>query len=233
VNDLARQAKLDAEKQVAARASLDFIQDGQVVGLGSGSTAAYFIQFLAERVRAGLKIRGVPTSIRSRDLAASLGIPLVTLRECTDIDIDIDGADEVDSRMNLIKGGGGALLREKIIASAARNFVVIGDSAKHVPTLGAFPLPIEIVAFAEPMLVSKISTLGADVCLRCDPDGTPFKTDEGHQILDCKFGKIADPATLARQLKDLPGVVEHGLFIGMADVVLIGRDGEVTELRRT
>ena len=223
----------EAEKQLAARASLEYVKDGDVVGLGTGSTATYAIQFLAERVRAGLKIRGIPTSVRSRDLAASLGIPLTTLEEHPEVDIDIDGADEVDSNLNLIKGGGGALLREKVIASAAKKFLVIADSAKHVPVLGKFPLPVEVIPFAEPILKKRIAALGAKVRLRTYAYGNPFKTDEGHHILDCQFEKITDPGALDRALKAMPGVVEHGLFIGMATLVLIGKQDKVEELRRT
>jgi ribose 5-phosphate isomerase A len=228
---MAGQGNVDAEKQLAAQASLKFIKDGDVVGLGTGSTATYAIQFLAERVRAGLKIRGIPTSTRTRDLAMRLGIPLTTLEECPEIDVDIDGADEVDSQLNLIKGGGGALLREKIIAAASRKFVVIIDSGKHVGVLGAFPLPVEVIPFAEPILKRRITDLGAKVHLRTYAYGNPFMTDEGHHILDCQFSEITDPATLGRTLKDMAGVVEHGLFAGLADVVLIGSGKEVLELQ--
>jgi ribose 5-phosphate isomerase A len=220
----------DQQKQAAARASLKFVQDGNVVGLGSGSTAAYSVRFLVERVRAGLKIRGIPTSVATRDLAASLGIPLITLDECQQLDVDIDGADEIDPHLNLIKGGGGALLREKVIAAASRKFVVIGDASKQVQVLGAFPLPVEVIPFAGPLLIKAITALGAKVRLRTDVGGDPYMTDEGHHILDCQFGKIPDAPALARTLNNMPGVVEHGLFIGMADVALIGRDNEVLEL---
>ena len=222
----------DQEKQAAARASLNFIQDGYVVGLGTGSTAAYFIQYLGERVKAGLKIRGVPTSIQSRKLAESCGIPIVTLDEVQQIDVDVDGADEFDPQLRLIKGGGGALLREKIVASASRKFVVVTDASKQVQTLGKFPLPVEVIPFAESILTRRIVALGATVTLRKGKDGSPFRTDEGHHILDCHFGQIADPQALARILSDLPGVVEHGLFINMASVVLIGKGNEVVELKK-
>jgi len=221
----------DAEKQVAALAAVQLVKDGQVVGLGTGSTAAYFVQFLAERVRDGLKIRGVPTSDRTRELASSLGIPLTTLDECPDIDIGIDGADEVGPHLNLIKGGGGALLREKIIASAAREFIVIADSGKQVSVLGKFPLPVEVIPLAEPLLHKRIAALGAKVKLRTYAYGNPYKTDEGHHILDCEFGEIPDPPALARTLSDMPGVVEHGLFIGMAKVALFGKGKDVIEVR--
>jgi ribose 5-phosphate isomerase A len=222
----------DLEKQAAARASLRFIQEGQVVGLGTGSTAAYFIQFLGERVKAGLKIRGIPTSMHAQQLAEKSGVPLTTLDEVEQIDVDIDGADEFDPQLNLIKGGGGALLREKIVASASREFVVVSDSTKQVQVLGRFPLPVEIVPFAQSLLTRKIAALGATVSLRKSADGSPYRTDEGHRILDCAFGQIPNPAALAETLANMPGVVEHGLFIGMADIVLIGKGSEVMEIKK-
>jgi ribose 5-phosphate isomerase A len=222
----------DLEKEAAARASLRFVHDGNVVGLGTGSTAAYAVRFLGDQVRAGLKIRGIPTSVHTRDLAASLGIPLTTLDECQQIDVDIDGADEFDPQLNLIKGGGGALLREKIIASASRQVVIIADSSKQAAVLGTFPLPVEVVGFAQPLVAKRITALGATVKLRQDAKGNPFVTDEGHHILDCSFGKIPDPPALARILSDMPGVVEHGLFINLASVVLVAKGENVTELRR-
>jgi len=222
----------DQEKQAAARASLKFIQEGTVVGLGSGSTAAYFIRFLGERVKAGLKIRGVPTSVDAQHLAQSCGIPLISLGEVDHIDVDVDGADEFDPQLRLIKGGGGALLREKIVASASRKFVVVADSAKQVAMLGRFPLPVEVIPFAETMLARRITALGATVTMRTTAAGAPYKTDEGHHILDCHFGEIPDPPLLARTLKGMPGVVEHGLFIDLATLVLVGRGTEVAEFRR-
>jgi len=223
----------DHEKQAAARASLEFIHDGDVVGLGTGSTAAYVIQFLAQRIRDGFRVRGIPTSERTCELAVHAGIPLTTLDEVQQIDVAIDGADEIDPELNLIKGGGGALLREKIVASAARKFIVIADSSKQVPVLGAFPLPVEVIPFAEALLSKRIAALGASVTLRKGSLGEPLRTDEGHHILDCQFGQIADPAALARKLCDMPGVVEHGLFIGMADVALIGKGSEVVKIEGT
>lgn len=222
----------DQEKQAAARASLAFIHDGDIVGLGTGSTAAWFIQFLGERVKAGLKIRGVPTSVHAQQLAQQCGIPLTILDEAQHIDVDIDGADEFDPQLRLIKGGGGALLREKIVASAAKKFVVVADSSKQVTTLGKFPLPVEVIPFAQTLLARRIAALGAAVSIRKGNDGASFITDEGHHILDCHFGQIPDPAALARTLSDMPGVVEHGLFISMADVVLLGKGNQVIELRR-
>ena len=219
------------EKEAAARASLQFVKEGQVVGLGTGSTAAYFIQLLGEQVKNGLRIRGIPSSVRSGGQAASLGIALTTLDECSQIDVTVDGADEFDPELRLIKGGGGALLREKIVASATRQFVIVADETKRVAVLGKFPLPVEVIKFAQTLVKKKIEALGARVDLRLDASGKPFLTDENNHILDCRFGQIADADGLARQLSDMPGVVEHGLFIGMANVVLVAKGGEVEELR--
>jgi len=222
----------DNEKRLAASASLAFVKDGDVVGLGTGSTSAIAIEMLAEKVKAGLRIVGIPTSQRSKQLAESLGIPLTTLDEVPEIDVDIDGADEVDLQLRLIKGGGGALLREKVVASAARQFVVIADSSKQVAVLGAFPLPVEVIPFAEAVITRRVQALGATVTLRRYGYGNPFTTDEGHHILDCRFGAIPDPESLARTLNEIPGVVEHGLFINMANIVIMGKGDEVVELRR-
>jgi ribose 5-phosphate isomerase A len=224
-------AKQDQEKEAAARASLRFVKDGQIVGLGTGSTAACFIRLLGEQVKSGLRIRGIPTSVRSGALAAGLGIPLTTLDECLEIDVTVDGADEVDAHLRLIKGGGGALLREKIVASATKQLVIIADESKRVPVLGKFPLPVEVIKFAQAVVAKKITTLGAQVELRRAADGTPYLTDENNYILDCHFGQIPDADGLARRLSDIPGVVEHGLFIGMASVVLVANGSEVAEVR--
>jgi ribose 5-phosphate isomerase A len=227
----------DQEKEAAARASLRFVCDGNVVGLGTGSTAAYAVRFLGERVRAGLKIRGIPTSVRTKDLAASVGIPLTTLDEFQHpdfqgIDVTIDGTDEFDPQLHLIKGGGGALLREKIIASASRQVVIIADSSKQVAVLGKFPLPVEVIPFAQSLIAKRITALGAIVKLRLDAKGNVFVSDEGHHILDCSFGQIPDPPALARKLSDMPGIVEHGLFIDLATVVLVAKGEKVTEFLR-
>jgi ribose 5-phosphate isomerase A len=222
----------DQEKEAAARASLRFIKDGQVVGLGTGSTAAHFIQLLGEQVKQGLHVRGIPTSIRSKELAESLGIPLTTLDECQEIAVTVDGADEVDPQLRLIKGGGGALLREKIVASATKQLVIVADASKQVKMLGKFPLPVEVIRFSQALVSKRITALGANVQLRVDNSGKPFVTDENNHILDCHFGEIRDPDALARQLSDMPGVVEHGLFIGMASVALLARGSEIIELKR-
>jgi len=222
----------DQEKEAAARASLRFVKDGQVVGLGTGSTAAHFIKLLGEEVKDGLRVRGIPTSIRSRELAVSLGIPVITLDDCQEIDVTVDGADEVDPRLRLIKGGGGALLREKIVASATRQMIVVADASKQVQRLGKFPLPVEVIRFAQALVAKRVVTMGAEVQLRRDAAGSAYLTDENNYILDCRFGEIPDPDRLARELSEMPGVVEHGLFIGMASVALLARGSEIVELRR-
>jgi ribose 5-phosphate isomerase A len=222
----------DSEKEQAARASLKYVRDGQIVGLGSGSTATLAIRFLGERVRAGLNIRGIPSSVQSRELALELGIPLTTFDEYQQIDVTIDGADEFDPALNLIKGGGGAMLREKVVASASKQLVIVTDSSKQVSTLGRFPLPVEVIGFAEPLVAKKIGDLGATVTRRKDSSGKTYVTDEGHHILDCRFGQIPDPPGLARTLSEMPGVVEHGLFVGMASVVLMAKENAVVEFHR-
>ena len=159
--------------------------------------------------------------ITAQELAASLGIPLTTLDEVQQIDVTIDGADEVDPQLRLIKGGGGALLREKIVASATRKLVIIADSSKQVSMLGKFPVPVEVIKFAEALVAKEIAALGAAVTVRVDSSGRKFITDEGNHILDCRFGQISDPPALARSLESMPGVVEHGLFIDLASVAVI------------
>ncbi len=226
------QRSRDSEKQAAARAAVQLVESGNIVGLGSGSTATFAIQFLADRVRTGLKIVGIPTSQATKQLAEQLGIPLTTLDENPVIDIDIDGADEIDPRLNLIKGGGGAMLREKVIASASKRFVVVAESTKLVAHLGRFPLPVEVISFAEALVKRRIEALGAQVTLRKHKDGSIYVTDEGHHILDCNFGQIADPAALNAKLHEIPGVVEHGLFIGLAETAFVGKDGSVVQVKR-
>ena len=220
------------EKEAAARASLQYVKDGHVVGLGTGSTAAYFIKLLAEQVKGGLKIRGIPTSVRSRDLALGLGIPLITLDECQEIDVTVDGADEVDPQLRLIKGGGGAALREKIVASATKTMVVVADASKQVKKLGKFPLPVEVIKFAQAVVAKRITGLGAQVEVRANQDGTPYLTDENTHILDCRFGEIQDADKLCCELSQIPGVVDHGLFLGMASVAIFARGTEIEEWKR-
>jgi len=222
----------EQEKELAGRAAAKLVRDGDIVGLGSGSTAYFAVVALGERVKAGLKIVGIPTSVATEELARKLGIPLTTLDEHPEIDITIDGADEIDPHLNLIKGGGGALLREKVVASVTKKMVVVADSSKLVPELGKFPLPVEIIPFARAVVERKLASLGATPKLRLRPDGQPYITDNGNHILDASFGKIADPPAVARSLSDTPGVVEHGLFIGFAKMALVGRGSSVEEIPR-
>lgn len=222
----------DRAKANAARAAVALVEDGMRLGLGTGSTAEFMLQALAERVRNGLRVSGVPTSRRTADLAQGLDIPITTLAETPELDLAIDGADEFDPALNLIKGGGGALLREKIVAACAARFVVIVDDSKRVRRLGAYPLPVEIIALAAEPLRRRIAAQGAEARLRQGADGKPFLSDEGHPILDCAFGEIADPRALAAMLAAMPGVVEHGLFCDMADLVLVGTDDGVERLQR-
>jgi len=221
----------EREKELAGRAAAELVRDGNIVGLGTGSTAYYAVLALGERVKAGLKILGIPTSVQTADLARNAGIPLTTLDEHPEIDITIDGADEVDPHLRLIKGGGGALLREKVVASASKRMIVVADSSKLLPVLGKFPLPVEIIAFARAVVANKIASLGGSPKLRTKPDGTPYLTDNGNRILDCAFGKIDDPVALAGALSAIPGIAEHGLFVGLAKLALIGRGNRVEELR--
>ena len=230
-NEKDRDKDKDQEKEAAGRAAAKLVRDGEIVGLGTGSTAYFAVIALGERVKTGLKIIGIPTSVQTADLARAVGIPLTTLDEHPEIDVTIDGADEVDSKLNLIKGGGGALTREKVVASASKKMIVVADSAKIVAALGKFPLPVEVISFARTVVEKKIMLLGGSPKLRVKPDGTPFLTDNGNQILDCSFGKIADRPVLARELNDMPGVVEHGLFIGLAKLVVVGRGVSVEEIR--
>ncbi|MFG1180374.1 MULTISPECIES: ribose-5-phosphate isomerase RpiA [Xanthobacter] len=221
----------DPKRRAAAHA-LTYVTDGMRLGLGTGSTARHFVELLAEKVHAGLNILGVPTSEQTLSQAVSLGVPIATLDEAGPLDLCIDGADEVGPGLALIKGGGGALLREKIVASAAREMVVIADSSKKVAMLGRFPLPIEVVDFGvasiERHVAEAVRKAGCEgpVKLRRDGDGHPFVTDQGHLILDAHLGRIPDPAALARAVEEVAGVVEHGLFLGLARrVVLAGADG--------
>ena len=211
----------DTEKAAAARKSLEYVKDGMIVGLGSGSTATFAIQFLGEQVRQGLKIRGIPTSRASGELARSLNIPLTSFDEVDHTDVTIDGADEVAAGLALIKGGGGALLHEKIVASSSRKLVIVADEHKMVQTLGKFPLPVEVIPFAAAPVKAQLEKLGAHPVLRAGHDGKPYITDEGNYIFDCHYEKIPDPPAVAQSLKSLTGVVEHGLFLGLASVAIV------------
>ncbi|MCU1322351.1 MAG: ribose 5-phosphate isomerase [Acidobacteriaceae bacterium] len=216
----------DEAKRMAARRALEFVEDGMVLGLGSGTTSAIFIQELGERVKQGLKVRGIATSAASHELAKSLSISLTTFEEVSELDLAIDGADEVGPGLALIKGGGGALLREKIVESVARRFIVVADSSKLVATLGRFPLPVEVVQMALPIVTRKLEALNLNPKLRHHPDGSLYVTDEGNVLLDCVCGAIPDPAKTAADIRAIVGVVEHGLFLKMASLALIaGEDG--------
>src|SRR5579883_512542 len=218
-------------KKMVGEAAAQLVEDGMVVGLGSGTTVAFLVRALAERLRGGLRIAGaVPTSLETARLASSLGIPLVTLETNPTLDLDIDGADEIDPQLNLIKGGGGALLREKVVAAAARRFVVISDSSKLVPRLGVhFALPVEVVPFALSPVRRQLEALGASAQPRLR-EGQLYVTDNQNYILDCRFpAGIADPASLQARIRAVVGVVEHGLFLGMARQALIaGPNGLIT-----
>jgi ribose 5-phosphate isomerase A len=215
-----------AEKIEAARRSLDFVAAGMVVGLGSGSTAAEMVRLLGERVRAGLAIRGIPSSTATRQLALAAGIPLCDFSSVDAIDVTIDGADEVDPSGGMIKGRGGALLHEKILAVHSRRLVIVVDSTKAVRQLGTrTAVPVEVIPLAAPLVSRQLQGWGATITLRGAADGTPFISDEGNQILDCNFGPIPDPEALALRLDRLVGVVEHGLFLGLSPTLVVGGAG--------
>lgn len=214
-------------KQLAAEKAVEYVQDGMKVGLGTGSTAYWAIRKLGERVREGLNITAVATSQASEDQARELGIPLVAFGDIDSLDLTIDGADELDGRLQLIKGGGGALLREKIVAMGSTRMIVVADESKAVDTLGKFPLPVEIVPFAWEWTVAKLEKLGCKPELRRSGEEL-YRTDNGNYIADCHFGAIASAPELAGQLQGISGVVDHGLFIGIASMAIIGKqDGSI------
>jgi ribose 5-phosphate isomerase A len=227
---------IDTAKFVAARRAVDFVQDGMKLGLGTGSTSAWMVRCLGERIRSeGLRVTGVPTSRRTAELARDCGVPVASLDEARWLDLTIDGADEFDPQLNLIKGGGAALLQEKIVATASDQMIVIADAAKEVTALGAFPLPVEVIPFGwqttkaliEETLVS-LDVLGREAVLRMNGPA-PLVTDEANYIVDLHLKRIANPRQLALVLNQIPGVVENGLFIDICDVVVIGHgDGRVS-----
>ncbi|WP_460449547.1 ribose-5-phosphate isomerase RpiA [Alsobacter sp. SYSU BS001988] len=216
----------DLKREAAARA-VALVEPGMRLGLGTGSTARHFVDLLGERVRGGLKVVCVPTSEATRAQAASLGVPLTTLDETPELDLTVDGADEVDGQLRLIKGGGAAHLREKIVANASRRMIVIADDSKLVATLGRFPLPLEVVEFglgATRVAIEKVfaaTGCSGGLALRRRPDGAAVRTDSGHLVLDAALGRIPDPDALAARLDGVPGLVEHGLFIGLADAAIL------------
>jgi len=220
----------DEAKERAALRAIEFIQDGQIVGLGTGSTAKFAIMGIAQRVREGLKLGAVATSLATERMARELGIPIVDLNDVSGIDITIDGADEVDQSFNMIKGGGGALTREKLVALASVKRVIIVDEHKLVTILGeSWPLPVEVLPFAWTRSALMLSALGCSANLRGGKD-KPFVTDNGNYILDCKFAAITNPSQMEKDIDLIPGVIESGLFVGIADVLIVGFDDR-TEIR--
>jgi len=218
----------------AAEQALAMIEDGQAIGLGTGRAATEFVKALGPAIRAGLRVRAVPTSGATAGLARELGIPLISLEEVGQLDATFDGADEVAPNLDLIKGYGGALVREKIVAASSRRLIILVGEGKEVPALGTRgKLPVEVVPFGVTLASRHLMALGLPPTLRLDPNGVPFLTDNGNAILDCRTGPIADPEALDRAIDAIPGVVGTGLFLGMAEVVLIqGADGSVLVHRR-
>ena len=224
---------IDAPWETARRA-LDFVKDGQTLGLGSGRAAAAFVEVLGEKVRAGLRVRGVPTSIATAELATKVGVPLLALEEAGELDVAFDGADEVDPRLDLVKGYGGALVREMIVAASARRFVVLVGEEKLVSALGERGrIPVEIVPYALPLARRKLEGLGLEPVVRTKADGGTYVTDNGNWILDCGTKALRDAAALERAVRVLPGVVGTGLFLGMADAVLVQDGKQVRVMQRS
>jgi ribose 5-phosphate isomerase A len=229
----------DTQKRAAAARAVEFVRSGMKLGLGTGSTAKHFVELLGERVRAGLHVVGVPTSEATRADAQRCGVPLTTLEETPALDLTIDGADEIAPDLSLIKGGGGALLREKIVAAASTRMIVIADDTKWVPGLGRFPLPIEVIPFglgATRQAIEKVcaaSGVAGALAVHLGKDGHPFVTDGGHWIIDAALGRIPDPGALALRLAGIPGVMEHGLFIGLAHVAILASPDGVRVVERS
>lgn len=220
------------EKRNAAERAVDYIYDGMIVGLGTGSTAYWAIQKLGSKVQEGLNIKAIATSIQSEELAKKLGIPIITFSEINEIDITIDGADEVDPNLHMIKGGGGALLREKIVAAASKQFIVIVDESKLVNCLGTFPLPIEIVKFGFEITIKRLQLLKCEPRLR-KIENKVYVTDNDNYIVDCHFNRIEKPEELHNRLNLLPGIVDNGLFVNMTRKVIVGyRNGDIKELEK-
>jgi ribose 5-phosphate isomerase A len=214
----------------AAQRALELVESGMTVGLGSGSTATLWIKLLGERVRDHrLAIRAIASSEDSERLGRSYGIPFITFEECRSLDLTVDGADEVAPKLALIKGGGGKLLREKIVASASKRFVIVADESKQVEKLGRFPVPVEVIQMAAPLVTDSLRELGFTPAIRMNRDGTRYLTDEGNLILDCSGLLLENPEETAAKLDSIIGVVEHGLFLGMADLALIACEDRLIE----
>lgn len=219
-------------KKSAGEKAVEYVKPGMTVGLGTGSTAYWAIQAIGKRVKEGMEIRAIATSVPSEKLAQELGMTLVSFADIDHIDITIDGADEINHQLDLIKGGGGALLREKIVASATDLYIIIADHNKFVKTLGAFPLPVEVVKFGWEMTVRNLHNLGCTTNTRMSGNH-PFISDNGNFIIDCSFSSIENPAGLNQKINAIPGVVENGLFLDMADIVILGEnDGGTRVLER-
>ncbi|MDC0078419.1 ribose-5-phosphate isomerase RpiA [Deltaproteobacteria bacterium] len=220
-----------SEKQRAAEAAVEYVKDGMIVGLGTGSTTEYAVKKLGERVRDGLAIRGIPTSDVTKVQAEEEGIPLIDFSETMYLDITIDGADEIDINLNMIKGGGAALLREKIVASASKEEIIIVSNEKFVKQLGSFPLPVEVIPFGWQIIFNQLETLGGSPDLRLK-QGQPLLTDQGNYIIDCRFRQILDAAQLEQRLNMIPGVVENGLFTGLCTRMIMAEGEKIVVKER-
>ncbi|MET3195305.1 ribose-5-phosphate isomerase RpiA [Bacillus sp. OAE603] len=218
-------------KKLAGEKAVEFVEDDMIVGLGTGSTVYWTILKLGERIKDGLKIKGVPTSKDTEQLAIKLGIPLVDLSVLSKVDLAIDGADEVNPKLALIKGGGGALLREKMIASISEKFIIVADESKYVQSLGMFPLPIEVVPFGWELTKKQLDKIGPINPILRQKNNTPFITDNGNYILDCYMKRIENPEDLTISLNMIPGVVENGLFVNMCDVAIIAGNNDNIEIK--
>ena len=213
-----------SEKQLSAEAACEYIKDGMIVGLGTGTTAEFAVRKIGKLIREGLSIRGIPTSNRTKKLAEAEGIPLIDFSESMFVDLTIDGADEIDGNLNMIKGGGAALLQEKIVASVSRAEIIVGSKTKMVEHLGAFPLPVEVVPFGWQVIFNQLESIHANPDLRLN-DGQPLVTDQGNYIIDCHFRKIENPKLIEHHLNMIPGVVENGLFINLCTKMILA-DGK-------
>lgn len=222
---------LEEEKFLAAKEAVKMIKDNQIIGLGTGSTSEYAVREIGKMVAEGLKIKGVPTSNKTEELAKSLNIPLISLDEVDSIDLTIDGTDEFDADLNLIKGGGGALFREKMVARLTKNQIIIADSSKKVKVLGAFKVPVEVVPIAVHFAEKQIEKIGGAAKIR-KKNSKIFVTDAGNHILDADFGEISDANDISDKLNSIEGVVCHGLFINLANTVIMAKNGEITIFNR-